>query len=162
MYAGGSLFASTISSNGIAVFYPFPQTTNTVTPSFYLTGVNVTNARLPITYAIYAIRAGTKFIVSDMVARRVVIFNTVPTQDVPYDVVLGQPTFNDLAAQPISNSTMNQVYSLVYVNGKLVASDYAWNRLQVWNNVPVTNNTASDYVIGQTDVVSSTSGCSAT
>lgn len=161
-YAGGALFVGLINLGGIAVFNPLPLAT-TVTPSFYLTGVNITGARLPLSYAVYTIAAGTKLVVSDAVSRRLVIFNSIPTtHDVPYDVVLGQPTFNDGSLLPISSSTVNLVFSLAYANGKLAASDAVWNRVLVWNTVPTLNYTAADYVLGQPNFTSSGLSCSAT
>jgi hypothetical protein len=80
--------------------------------------------------------------------------------------VIGQVTFTSYSSsglRGVAAYTNDGSYGspLVY-NGKLYVSDYSSDRIIVYNSIPTTNGASADFVIGQADLTSSTSGVSAT
>ena len=79
-------------------------------------------------------------------------------------VVIGQPDFTTVTAvNPPSAATLRLPYGNPAVNGSgLYLPDYLNNRILGYNTVPTSNGQAADFVLGQADFISSTSGTSAT
>jgi hypothetical protein len=81
--------------------------------------------------------------------------------------VIGQKTFTSYSSssdgRAVAAYTNDGSYGspMVY-NGKLYVSDYGSNRILVYNSVPTTNGASADFVLGQTDLTSSSTGVSAT
>ena len=110
------------------------------------------------------IRIGQKLVVADFDNRRVLIWNSIPTQNQqPADVVLGQPDF--VSSSNIHGCTNPNVVDACSVSGpsgfasdgtKLILADLSRHRLLIWNTVPTANQTPADLVLGQPDF--STSG----
>lgn len=103
---------------------------------------------------------GRRLVVADVENNRVLIWNTFPTSDFqPADVVLGQKTFfghapNDVlqdgstAFEP-SASTFHFPYQGVSSNGvQLAVTDWANQRVLIWNTFPTRNFQPADQVIG--------------
>lgn len=101
--------------------------------------------------------AGGKLLVADTSHNRVLIWNTLPTGDVPADVVVGQPDFTSTASSPVSASRMNAPFGIAVVDGKLYVADTGNNRVLVYNHVPTSNGAAADMVLGQPDFTSNSS-----
>ena len=93
--------------------------------------------------------AENKLFLADAGNRRVLIWNTLPTDDTPADIVLGQPDF-ETGSTVCSATGMGRANSLAVANGKLVVTDNE-NRLLIWNTIPTTSTTPADIVLGQPD-----------
>lgn len=100
---------------------------------------------------------GNKLFVADTQNNRVLIWNSIPTQNnQPADVVLGQPNFTtspfvnlvDLNV-PATASTMLSPTSVTSDGTRLYVSDLGFNRVLIWNSIPTQNQRAADVVIGQ-------------
>jgi hypothetical protein len=109
---------------------------------------------------------GQKIIISDGLNQRILIYNSLPTSNhVAADVVIGQTNFtNHLANQggSVKANTISNPAGLATDGIKLFVADYGNNRVLIYNSVPTVNNANADVVIGQTDMVSVSSGRSAT
>ncbi len=100
---------------------------------------------------------GSKLFVADTQNNRVLIWNTIPTQNnQPADLVLGQPDF--ASAPPINQVNPNLIASAkimlsptsVTSDGThLFVTDLGYNRVLIWNSIPTTNQKPADVEIGQ-------------
>ncbi|MGE3609625.1 MAG: IPT/TIG domain-containing protein [Bacteriovoracaceae bacterium] len=102
-----------------------------------------------------------KVAVADTSNNRVLIWTSTPTthgQDA--DLVLGQPGFTTDTANNggISSSTMSSPYSIWCDDDEIVLVDEGNNRVLYWTSFPTTNNQAANYVLGQPDFVTYSSG----
>ncbi len=105
----------------------------------------------PLGVSFYESAGSTKMLVSDTGNHRVLIWNDVPTQNQPPDVVLGQPAFDTNVADYNGSSatSMTSPQSAVILNGKLVVADSGNHRLLIWNSIPTVNYRPADVVWGQ-------------
>ena len=96
---------------------------------------------------------GTRVVVSDSVADRVLIWNTFPTMNnQPADLVLGQTNF--LAGLSGDGPAKMSRPMGVCSNGtQLFVADADNNRVLVWNTFPTGNGQPADVVLGQGDFV---------
>jgi len=101
-----------------------------------------------------------KLFVADTQNHRVLIWNSIPTQNrQPADVVLGQPNFN-VANQPDLTKAKNDAHANTLLNPVAVSSDgtrlyvadLGNNRVLIWNSIPTTNQAPADVVVGQKDM----------
>ena len=101
-----------------------------------------------------------KLFVADTQNHRVLIWNSIPTQNrQPADVVLGQPNFNtanqpDLTKQT-TNAAPNTLLNPVSVSSdgiRLYVADLGNSRILIWNSIPTINQTPADVAIGQKDL----------
>jgi hypothetical protein len=100
-----------------------------------------------------------KLFVADTQNNRVLIWNSIPTQNnQPADLVLGQPNFT--TAPPVNQvnlslpATANAMLSPTSVSSdgtRLYVSDLGFNRVLIWNSIPTTNQQAADLEVGQKD-----------
>jgi uncharacterized protein (TIGR03437 family) len=107
---------------------------------------------------------GSKLFVADTQNNRILIWNSIPTQNnQPADVVLGQPDF--VTAPPINQvdpnliATANTMLSPTSVTSdgtRLFVADLGYNRVLIWNSIPTTNQKAADVEIGQVDMTQTT------
>ena len=106
-----------------------------------------------------------KLFVADTQNHRVLIWNSIPTQNrQPADVVLGQANFN-VAVQPdltkgASDAHANTLLNPVSVSSdgtRLYVADLGNNRVLIWNSIPTSNQKAADVVVGQKDFETSIS-----
>lgn len=113
--------------------------------------------------------AGGKLYVADTGNHRVLIWNSLPTQNrqAP-DVVLGQSNFNTTSAnrgQGAAQANSLRSPGAVYTDGtSLFVSDVGNNRVLVWKTTSPMTGQAADLVIGQSNLTGSNSpvGASAT
>jgi len=100
-----------------------------------------------------------KLFVADTQNHRVLIWNSIPTQNrQPADVVLGQANFN-VAVQPDLTKANGDAHANTLLNPVSVSSDGTHlfvadlgnNRVLIWNSIPTTNQKAADVVVGQKD-----------
>ena len=101
-----------------------------------------------------------KLYVADTQNHRVLIWNSIPTQnDQPADLVLGQPNFN-VANQPdltkaTTNAQANTLLNPVSVSSdgiRLYVADLGNSRVLIWNTIPTTNQAPADVALGQKDL----------
>jgi uncharacterized protein (TIGR03437 family) len=102
-----------------------------------------------------------KLFVADTQNHRVLIWNSIPTQNrQSADLVLGQPSFN-VANQPdlvkaTTNAQANTLLNPVSVSSdgiRLYVADLGNSRVLIWNSIPTTNQAPADVVVGQKDMV---------
>ena len=102
-----------------------------------------------------------KFFVADTQNNRVLIWNTVPTQNnQPANVVLGVPNFTSVpnfdqtkGAVSTTASTLLTPTSVTSDGIHLFVSDLGFSRVLIWNSIPTTNAQAADVVVGQKDML---------
>ncbi len=106
---------------------------------------------------------GSKLFVADTQNNRILIWNTIPTQNnQAADVVLGQPDF--VTSPPINQvnltlpATANTMLSPTSVTSdgtRLYVTDLGYNRVLIWNTIPTTNQQPANVEIGQVDMTKS-------
>jgi uncharacterized protein (TIGR03437 family) len=94
---------------------------------------------------------GVHLVVADTDSNRVLIWNTIPTQNnQPADLVLGQPDFTtSTSLNPPSAKSMSGPEGVWLQGGKLFVADTHNNRVLIWNSIPTSNDAAADVVLGQ-------------
>jgi uncharacterized protein (TIGR03437 family) len=103
-----------------------------------------------------------KLFVADTQNHRVLIWNSIPTQNQqPADVVLGQKDFESAeapaGAQLNPVAAANRLYSPASVTSDgthVFVTDLGYNRVLIWNGIPSTVDQPADVVIGQPDFTS--------
>jgi uncharacterized protein (TIGR03437 family) len=103
-----------------------------------------------------------KLMVADTQNHRVLIWNSIPSQNQQAaDQVLGQKDFNLAEAPSASQGTLpaaaNRLYSPSSVTSDgthLIVTDLGFNRVLIWNTLPTSNDQPADLVIGQPDFTS--------
>ena len=99
--------------------------------------------------------ADGKLLVSDRNNNRILIWNSIPTTNgAPADVVVGQPDFTSSGAAT-TETGLHEPEGIWSDGTLLVVADEANNRVLIWNNIPTSNGTPADVVIGQADFTSS-------
>lgn len=89
---------------------------------------------------------GTHLLVTDADNNRVLIWNTLPSGNVPPDLVLGQANFTtNLSGN--STSQMDWPVSVSTDGTHVVVADADNNRILIWNEFPTRNNQPADLVI---------------
>jgi uncharacterized protein (TIGR03437 family) len=104
-----------------------------------------------------------KLYVADTENNRVLIWNSIPTQNnQPADVVLGQPNFTSAQqvnqvnpTLPTSASLLLSPTSVSSDGTRLYVADLGFNRVLIWNSIPTTNQKPADVEIGQLDMTKS-------
>ena len=107
---------------------------------------------------------GNRFFVADTGNNRILIWNSIPARNnQPADLVLGQPNFNTAPpvdqlnlSLPATANTMLSPTSVTSDGQRLYVADLGFNRVLVWNNLPIATQQPADVVIGQHDFLSST------
>lgn len=150
------IYKTTTTSDGSSANIVIGQpdfTTNTapVTP-------NAGSLNYPSAVFVY----GTKMIVADRDNNRVLIWNTIPTNNgTAADIVLGQANFtskNPNRGLAVSANGFNSPEAIFVYNNKLLVADGNNNRVLIWNNInTLVNGQAADVVIGQVNKTSNAS-----
>jgi hypothetical protein len=114
---------------------------------------------------------GNKLIVADSNNNRVLIWNMLPADGAPADVVLGQADFTHKAANddngdgvsdgPPTARTFNYPSSIWSDGTNLVIADAANNRVLIWNQIPTVSFTPADHVLGQPGFITNSAGAGA-
>lgn len=121
--------------------------------SFTANGAGTANNRLALPAGL-AVAAG-KLAVADAGNNRVLIWNSLPTANVPADVVIGQGDFS--ANDPgLSATRLSFPAAVALTADRLFVADQNNNRVLIWNSVPTTSTAAADVVLGQADFVTNT------
>ena len=104
---------------------------------------------------------GQRLIVSDLGNNRILIYNSIPTQNgATADVVVGQPDFISNAPGNTATSLNFPRYAASDGTGLLIA-DSGNNRILIYNQIPTENGAAPDVVLGQEDFLGLMESCSA-
>jgi hypothetical protein len=95
-----------------------------------------------------------KLFVCDRNNHRVLVWNSIPTTNyAPADLVIGQANFTEgsrnRGALIPSSATLAEPLGLTYAGNKFFVSDFANNRILVWNQLPTVSGAAADFVYGQ-------------
>jgi len=102
-----------------------------------------------------------KMFVTDRSNNRVLVYNRVPTANgTVADFVIGQPDFSMNTAVTTANG-LSQPYAAYCTDNQLFVVEQGNNRILVFDPIPTTSNPTASYVIGQPDIVTEMSGCTA-
>ena len=113
-----------------------------------LSGIGFNNAGGPLLFNHPGVVAsdGAHLILSDRNNNRVLIWNSLPTQNTEPDIVLGQKDF--ISNDPGTGlDQMNWPVSVSVGGGKLAVTDTNNDRILVWNSFPVISGQPADIVI---------------
>jgi len=89
---------------------------------------------------------GTHLLLADRNNNRVLIWNTLPTNNTPPDLVLGQPDFYSNEPGTEKNN-LNWPVSVAAADGKVVIADTENDRILIWNSFPTRNGQPADIEI---------------
>lgn len=93
--------------------------------------------------------SGTKLLVLDSVNHRILIWNTMPTENgQAADVVVGT------GSAGTTQNTMSSPAGLCIAGTKLIVADTGNHRVLIWNTIPETDYANADQVLGQMDFIS--------
>ena len=96
--------------------------------------------------------------VADAWNHRVLVWTTFPkASNQPADLVLGQPSFEDVEANRGGSAradTLNWCYGVAVVERRLIVADTGNRRVLVWNRLPEEHGAPADLVLGQHDLES--------
>ncbi len=94
-----------------------------------------------------------KLALTDRFNNRVLIWNSIPTENTPPDLVLGQSSFmTHNSGSGLSNMNFpGQV--VITPDGKILVADSDNNRVLVWTSFPSASGQAADYALPITDYV---------
>lgn len=100
---------------------------------------------------------GTHLVVTDTNARKVLIWNGLPTSNAQTpDVIVGRTSFTSVDLSTATSSTLNSATGAIIVNGKLIIAERISNRVLIWNSVPTVSGTPADVILGQPNDTSTT------
>jgi len=166
----GKFFLTDYSNSRITIYNTVPTTGPglpdvVVGQSNFETG-NEDSANSGLSSPEASFAADGKLIVTDTANHRVLIWNSIPTENgTPADIVLGQSDFTHTSANDDNQDdseddpTARTVSSPsgVWSDGtKLVVLDSANNRALIWNTFPTASFTPADVVLGQGDFTHNT------
>ena len=92
---------------------------------------------------------GVRLVLADTFNNRILIWNKLPSDNVPPDIVLGQTDFNTNNPGN-SPSQMNWPISVSLASNKLVVTDTYNDRILIWNSFPTSNGQPADLIINNT------------
>jgi uncharacterized protein (TIGR03437 family) len=106
-----------------------------------------------------------KLYVADTQNHRILIFNSIPTANgAAADLVLGQPNLTTYVQPDLTKansganaSNMESPVSVTSDGIHLFVSDLGHSRVMIWNTIPNANNVPADVIVGQPDVISTSS-----
>jgi DNA-binding beta-propeller fold protein YncE len=117
----------------------------------YATGFNESGGPLFLNHPGKVATDGKRLIVSDTWNNRVLIWNEIPTRNnVPPDLVLGQPDFNSNIGG-LGRDRMNWPMGVATDGKRLLVADAFNSRILIWNSFPVRNGQPADLVLGAPD-----------
>jgi hypothetical protein len=169
--ADGKMFVSDSSNHRVLGYNQIPTTDGASAdfvigqPSFTVGTANngvgvggITQAqRLAAPYATHCV--GGKLLVVDRNNRRILVYNTIPSQGEPLnapvtaDLAIGQPDLTTVALGACNYSTsasyLNTPYELGVHSGGLYIADGGNHRILVYNAIPTAADARPNYVVGQ-------------
>lgn len=101
---------------------------------------------------------GERLIVSDFFAHRLLIWNTMPTEDqAAADVIVGQADVDEVKG--LSNrASADRLFfprDAAIADGRLIVADANNHRILIWDEIPSSPGTAANVVVGQPSFVAS-------
>lgn len=155
------LFSASSTLNSIFAFYTnMPASVVVGQPDFVSGSVNQGGSANERTLRVpkqMAVCEG-KLVVADSNNNRVLIYNSVPsTNNVPADVVIGQPDFSATSPNQggsANQNTLSNPSGVGCAGNTLLIGDTNNHRVLIYNVLPKTNNASADVVIGQQDFTS--------
>lgn len=141
------------------------QSANVVVGQANFTHVNAATVSRAIAHGSNntAVSAKGVLAVGSQTARRVLLWNSVPSENgVEADLVVGKNDFTS-SGQNCSQSLVSNVDGVAFSpdGNKLLVSDAGNNRVLIWNTLPTTNGQPADVVIGQSNFTNNSSGTGA-
>jgi len=107
-----------------------------------------------------AITDGKRLIMVHREGSSVMIWNEIPKKDnqLP-NIILGSViTFDNWGKSGSGRTGMNNPNTATTDGQRLIVADSGNNRILIWNNIPIANQTAADIVLGQKDFDSTSPG----
>jgi uncharacterized protein (TIGR03437 family) len=158
---GQILVIADTNNNRVLIWNSIPQTDNA--PANIVLGQTGFSSITPPTISQTAMRGpesvwiqGNQLFVADTLNNRILIWNTIPTQNnQPADVVLGQPNFTTTQSASITETPVTSASDIISPTGvssdgtHLFVADLGQNRVLIWNSIPTQNNQPADVEIGQ-------------
>lgn len=160
---GTRVFVSDNNNNRILVWNSFPtadqEAADVVIGQPDMTSDTSGGDADSLNYPYMAVPSNGSLLVSDYGNNRVLVWNSIPTNNgTAADFAIGQPDLTTVAA-PIATAadTLNQPGDIaVDSDGRVFISDYGANRVVIWNQMPTASGASADDVIGQPDLTSDT------
>ncbi len=118
-------------------------------PSMVLSsmGLNATGGGLMFNHPTGLASDGTRLIVCDRWNNRVLVWHEAPTDNVPPDLVLGQPNFDTKQSGSGLHEMNFPGEAAVTADGRLIVADTNNDRLLIWNTFPTQNGQPADLSI---------------
>lgn len=156
-FKNGQFFLADSGNNRVLVWNTFPsinaQDADIVIGqvNFTATSSNTTDKNFNSPRRVSAI--GNLLYVSDTSNHRFLTFNLATLSDgISATNVIGQPNFSDSLVRNPGDDFLTTNPTSVFTDGRrLAVADYNKNRVLLWNNLPTSNNTPPDIVLGQTN-----------
>ncbi|PKA14387.1 hypothetical protein [Leptospira haakeii] len=155
LFSNGKLFVPDTGNCRTLVFNSVP-TSNYPTASFVIGQTNGTSWSNTVSASVSTgpvdiATDGTKLLISDQTANRVLVYNTFPTaSNASANVVIGQTNTTNTASNSTSRSTFRQHKGgLAVAGGKVLVSDYDRCGVLIWNSIPTADGANADLVLGQ-------------
>jgi uncharacterized protein (TIGR03437 family) len=160
----GRIFAVADTDNNRVLVWNTPPANQTTPPNVVLGQANFTAFASPQPVNANSLRgpqgvwiANGKLFVADTQNHRVLIWNSIPTQNnQAADLVLGQPNFSTANQPPVARdnptTAANQLLNPVSVTSDgthLFVADLGFNRVLIWNSIPTSMDQGADVVVGQ-------------
>ena len=116
-------------------------------------GFNETGGGSIFNHPVSVTSDGTRLVVSDRFNNRVLVWNTIPSENVGPDIVLGQSSLDThMEGQGLDGMNFPGQASLAKT-GTLVVADTGNNRILVWPTFPVESGQPADFAIDVDSVV---------
>lgn len=162
--AAGKLFVADFNNNRILIWNSIPRSNvpaDVVVGQLEFTTVPPSDLPEPTARSFKSYRiavSGGKLFASDDFNHRILIWNSIPTQNgAEADVVVGQTDFTS-NVPGLSATSLNRPVGFWVGSSKLVIADARNHRVLIYNTIPTTNGAAADIVIGAPDFVTEGSG----
>ncbi|MSO19024.1 MAG: hypothetical protein EXQ56_00940 [Acidobacteria bacterium] len=95
---------------------------------------------------------GRRVFIADTLNNRVLIYNSIPTQNgANADVVLGQANFDNFGRSPAAANRTYDPMSVTTDGTRLIVTDFGNNRVLIYNSIPTQSGASADVVVGQLD-----------
>lgn len=162
--SNGTVLAVADTDNNRVLIWNSIPAANTTPPNVVLGQANFTSFQTPQLVNANSLRGpqgvwiqGNRFFVADTLNHRVLIWNSIPTQNnQPADLVLGQRDFGSNTSptptQVNPSTAADRLYSPASVTSdgtRLLVADLGSNRVLIWNSIPTASTQPADIVVGQ-------------
>ena len=162
--AEGSLYLADEGNHRILGFNAVPTTSNAsadfvIGQTDFISNASGTSANT-FSFPFETVTENGKLFVLDAGNRRVLIWNSLPTGNVPADVVVGASDFTTPGLIVTSQTTIIEPGGMAVASGHLFVTDQASHRVLIWNSIPTANGEPADVVLGQANFTDFASGLS--